>query len=430
MMPVITRYTDTLDVAQKRLVQSIPGVEENCIRSSFLTTDPDDDGWTGWLEAWQEPGEEGQPPLWTVKRQTMHLGTGQGQQESLFSYACFFDALHHISKFEAAEKLKGARVIDAHQSLPADDMHYLVAAEKTHQPLNAKAIVYPAAQGRILADGVFDLEARERAKRTRHVALTPVKMTGSSLHSMLTGPVPSGTAVIPAESAGALSSPSKKQELMTAFNDACTTAKGMLEITENIVKQSSTKQVTGLYDKISVPVYASATISFAALGYSNTGSIGLALLAGLLSSAVGAVVYMGGLPFIDYDGFIVQKELRDRSEKLQRQVQHLPDSELKTMLLDFSRAAVTTGLMESAAYRQKRYKETGKQRHLNKGLKRVERAGRFEGLPDTNIRQLKDSFAAQKELTPGAFHVKLARQLAAINEAQTSFNQNVLEGPA
>lgn len=419
MASVITLYTDTLDRDEKRLVMGIPDGGHNAFRSSFFTFDQGDDGWVSWLEAKQQRSAEGDLPRWRVKRHLMNLATGAGQRETLF-HGCFFDALHHISKFRG----EGAGVIDGHEKLPVDTPHFSVVAEETGQPQNAGGVVYPAFDGEIQADGMFDYEAQQRAAKTGSIALTPVSDAQLSSRSIMadlagrTALVATGEP-LPAHVMGA------KQDLCAAFNKTGGIAKTLNDMVGQISADPKYhRDPHGQTKKL----FFMTTLS--AVGTTAAATTGLHVEAGAMIGIFGSLItFLFGGDCIRSNGFFAEKAVLLKSNKLSRLVGKLPESQFKTMMLDFAGAAKTATYLEIASREQARFLDENRQRSLKKGLKMIERAGRNEGLPATDIQKFKTAFAAGERLESESYARKLSARCAALGEQLEQAQQQILTGP-
>ena len=335
---------------------------------------------------------------WQIDRLTLLSSDENGaikREAEVNGGLCFFDALHYCARFQMSEEAFGKQAIPVEDGSFGEMAHYKIAAASAGQAIDADGNVHPCAYGRPLTEGLFNRAAYAVALQTKDIDLSQM-------------PKVQQTDFVAQINRGLLNrsvSEEPQQALITRTQDKNTqikTIEGILEAGEGFLK---------MLEKVIKLKFVSKYRGGKLHGASYYWSIfadddDMNLFGGAVHAYGSSVLTLGLLPAYRYLSgnrkYAPVRAVKSELAKFNRQVARLPDIEVKTLCMEFSKAATYSIEMERAAAASFIFTKTNSSSVLNEGLRLIEKAGALIDLGEADTNRIKALYL-KPAIEPGSF---------------------------
>lgn len=425
-------YTDSLDQDTKTHVRRIDSANdiEKFVSQPYMMSSSDHEGYCEWFEAKKLKNK-----MWSIKKHTQFIATEKEpddtirQTQTVATGLCFFDALYLCAmeeKYRTEQQSKKLANVKR-KELFIDAPSMKNAAKKSFQPFDLNGLPMPAAEGEILVDGTFHPSAMKLAQKTLTAELLPEETEDTYRNKV--------AALIPAESLEISAKTTEVDDANVSFSRAFNLNKIMKKIgkgahTAAAVHDRGVDLIDGKRPKLFRDWYSDLDYDGGALV-----TAGLAISGGISAAALIVTAIGGGFaiaapivasPFLMNIGLNYRAGFHYQNFKLKRIAKALPDSQHKSLLLDFTKAADANIHYGRVA---KMIEKHGvlKPMQLRSAYRRIDKAARILGQTELQANQLKDAVAKGSFPSRYTFERKLSQLYSELVDHRDRYVRDVLE---
>lgn len=440
-------YSDTFsDQGVRDLIRRIGAANDSTIgfvsQPYMFSASKGQQGICEWIEAQKNRSGQG----WRLTKNTQFVnkdGTSQEndeaicQTQTIISNVCFFDALHYcMSEQNYREMQKSSPVNPEDISLDIMDGLADEIAEKSYQPKGLDNLPLPAVDGRIIVDGTYSVAAKKLAQKTKGTSLLPQVSQSDYLNRQVNMlPKAINDEVMKAgieEQSNQLTQIHNvvEQERMLELN-AKTTLRAKQLVTGSYHKmQGKGRTLAGSFRMLdrwtdySDP-YASRDVIMDNGFFPIMGSLALTIPLIFPAAALNAPLILLGGPLAFVAAKLDATFTRDL-HYMKRSVQKLPNSEYKTMMVDFTNAVEVNTYLGAASHIANSGKTLSK-RQVKKGLRYIDRASDIAQFSDVEKGKLEQAFLSQNFPERESFEKKLKNIFNTMVDERDRIATHVLE---